>query len=858
MKQTQRKESLTGHIVRTAWLSWFAVIIGFFLYNYHLSTKAFEAELERNFNQTARIAKQLMENRLQTIQVTQDITSRSHTLIELFDAEDYQAIDHYMYELEEVDPHGVSDFRFMFRYGDLVWDDGHASLYGLNRQRVLALESEISFNNNWYFLAPSKALGDKHIMVRRSSLINSKNGELIGYYYVGLVMDNNLSLLQDMIADANISEVMLVEGEDIIASSSPEVNLKLQQQTVKLTEHRYFGSEVIHQVDLVIGGIKTPLKVVFLQDTTKLKRVEVSYAASLLFALLTVSFLAVVITKLIQRRVEREIEGVMYLADSFDSAKKNVDFKGSNIAEFDRLGNTLLESIQRERHKETSFKNLFDFSVLPTVLLSNEKRILELNPAAIEAFANDRSAMTLKRHLDKQLDLVLDTQKMVEVDSYVGDQIYRWSIAPILVDGVAPTLVIQGRSITQFVEAERQSERARKEAEQTAVARAEFLAKVSHEIRTPLNGILGMAQLLKENAHNDEQKQQTRVLYQSSEHLLNLLNDILDFSRIDKGGEIIEYTDFSLNHVLETVTSFAAPSCQQKQLSFSVNKHFSDDIYIKSDRMRLTQIFLNLLTNAIKFTAKGAVVVDVELRNRLESRALLYFSVTDTGIGIAQNHLESVFSSFTQADVNISREYGGSGLGLSIVKSLVGHLNGTIKVDSQLGNGSCFSVVLPIEILPAEALSIDALSIKADPSASVPENTQIEDSKPSQWMQNLRVLLVEDNKTNAFVIQALGKKHGLYFDWVTDGLQAIAKVKSHDYDVILMDNQMPKMDGIDVTKILREELKLTTPIVACTADGYQSTEQAFIAAGANAVLVKPILEDKFLQVLQQVMETRSC
>ncbi|WP_253912545.1 LuxQ periplasmic sensor domain-containing protein [Vibrio sp. B1Z05] len=846
-KQSNRKESLAGQIIRTAWMSWFAVIIGFFLYNYHLSTKTFEAELERNFNQTARIAKQLMENRLQTIQVTQDITSRSRTLIDLFDAGDYQAIDNYMFELEEVDPHGVSDFRFMFRYGNLVWDDGHATFYGLTHQQLSALEGEVDYNNKWYFLAPSKELGNKHIMIRRSSLINSKNGELVGYYYVGLVMDNNLSLLQDVIADANISEIMLVEGGDIIASSSAEVSQKLQQQQeLKLTDHSYFGSEIINQVDVVIGGVKTPIKAVFLQDTSKLERVEYSFAASLLFALLTVSILAVIITKSVQRRVEREIEGVMHLADSFDSAKKSVDFKGSNIAEFDRLGKTLLTSIQREQQKETSFKNLFDFSVLPTVLLNNEKKLLELNPAAIEAFANDRGAKTLKRHLDKHLDLVLETQKIAEVDSYVGDQVYRWSIAPILVDGAAPTLVIQGRSITQFIEAERQSERARKEAEQTAVARAEFLAKVSHEIRTPLNGILGMAQLLKDNANSDEQKQQTQVLYQSSEHLLNLLNDILDFSRIDKGGEIIEYSNFSLNQVLETVTSFAKPSCQQKSLNFVVNKHFDGEIMVKSDQMRLTQIFLNLLTNAIKFTAKGAVVVDVELRNQLGNRALLCFMVTDTGIGIAQDKLESVFSSFTQADVNISREYGGSGLGLSIVKSLVSHLNGSIKVDSQLGNGSCFSVVLPIEMLSNKAL--------LDTASELPACA----TQPSLINRNLRILLVEDNKTNAFVVQALGKKHGLEFDWVTDGLQAIAKVQSQRYDLILMDNQMPKMDGIEVTKKLREELNITTPVVACTADGYQSTEQAFMSAGANAVLVKPIIEDKFLQVLQQVLESSTC
>ncbi|OBT13693.1 hypothetical protein A9264_13720 [Vibrio sp. UCD-FRSSP16_10] len=842
MKLAARKNSLIGQIIKTAWVSWFVVIVVFFFYNYHLGTKTFETELERNFNQTARIVKQLVEIRLHTIQVTQDITSRSRTLIDLFDKKNYLAIDHYMAELEQVDPNGVSDFRFMYQYGKLVWDDGNAAFYELTPSQLAALGHEVDFNNNWYFLSPSKDLGSKHIMIRRSPLINFETGEVVGHYYVGLVLDNNLRLLQDVVVDANISEIMLVEGGEIIASSSTEVSEKLDRNPgLKLSDQVHLNPEMISQVDVMVGGVVTPLQAVFLQDTSELDWVEFSFAASLLFALLAITALAFIITKSIQRRIAQEIKGLMYLADSFDSAKQTISFKGSNIIEFDRLGNTLFKSIQREKQRETSFKNLVNFSVLPTVLMSNSKQILEINPASIEAFANDRSAITLKESLDEYLDEALATQQNIEADTYFGDQVYRWNISPIVVEGAAPTLVVQGRNITQFIEAERQSERARQEAEQTAAARAEFVAKVSHEIRTPLNGILGMAQILKQNAITDDQKQQTHVLYQSSEHLMGLLNDILDFSRIDKQGVEIEYSDFSLNQMLDTVDSFAEPTCQQKGLKFVVNKHFEQDIIVRSDQMRLTQIFLNLLTNAVKFTSSGAVIVDVELRNRLVDRAELSFSVTDTGIGIAHDKLESVFSSFTQADSHISRQYGGSGLGLSIVKSLVFHLGGSISVDSQLGNGSCFLIVLPILTVEEQVTSLPV---------SVPDK--------SLSNRHLQVLLVEDNKTNAFVIQALGKKHNLIFDWVTDGLQALQKVQQRSYDLILMDNQMPNMDGIEVTDKLRRELKITTPIVACTADGYQSTELAFMAAGANAVLVKPILEDNLVRILHQVLEQKPC
>ncbi|MFC0058802.1 LuxQ periplasmic sensor domain-containing protein [Vibrio inusitatus] len=819
-------------------MSWFFVILGFFFYNYQLSTKTYESERERNFNQTARVVKQLIESRLQTIQVTQDISSKSRTLIELFNAKDYSAVDNYMLELEELDPDGAADFRFMYQYGEVVWEDGNAAFYGFSPAHLKALGETVDFSNSWYFIVPSTELGNKHVIIRRSALIHPDSSELVGYYYVVFVIDNNLRLLRNLVLDSIVTDIVFVESGEIIAASSPKVsNLLKQYSPLKLEDQPQLMSQMIGEIDVVVEGIVTPVKAIFIQNSSKLDRVEISFAASLMLALFAITASAVIITKMVQRRVEREIKGVMYIADSFDSAKKSISFKGSNIVEFDRLGHTLQASIRREKQKETSFKNLFEFSLLPTALLNSEKHVLELNQAAIDAFSHDRGAAALKKELDTHLDHVLKSQQNAEVDTHVGEQIYRWSIAPILVDGASPTLVVQGKNITQFVEAEQQSERARQEAEQTALARAEFLAKVSHEIRTPLNGILGMAQLLKQGAISDEQKHQTLVLHQSSEHLLNLLNDILDFSRIDKGGVVIEFSEFSLNRTIETIESFAEPSCLQKGLKFVVNRNFSDDVTVRSDQMRLTQIFLNLLTNAIKFTSKGAVVVNVELRNRLADRAELYFSVTDTGIGIGKDNLDTIFASFMQAETHISREYGGSGLGLSIVKSLVNYLEGKVSVESQLGNGSCFSITIPI------------LTVEQKPS--LPE---IINEKSIVFERELKVLLVEDNKTNAFVIQALGKKHGLVFEWVTDGVQAIEKAQHNYYDLILMDNQMPNMDGIEATDKLRAEFGLSTPIIACTADGYQSTADAFLAAGANAVLVKPILEENLVLTLRKVME----
>lgn len=830
MKRINRKVSLTAQIIRVAWLSWGVVVGGFFLYNYNLSTQTFEAELERNFKQASQVIKQLTETQIQSLQITQDITSKSQTLIDSLVSRDFKALENFMLDLEDVTPNSNPDIRFISEYDQLTWEDGSGAFYGLTHQQIDALSQQVDYNNSWSFFVPSTSLGDRHIMLRRSPLVNPTSGEVLGYYFIGLVLDDNLSLIRNARADANIQEITLMHEDVVIASSLME-----ESQGSRL-QNGYFDSQMVNEVVLSIQGLNTPIKAVFVQNNDSLEVVERSLATSLVLALIAVTLIAAWITWLIQKRVENAMQGVMSLVDSFDSNSQDFTFIGSDILEFDRLGLTLQESIRREREKETSFKNLFEFSLLPTILMNENKHVLEVNPAAKSAFSGDQNLLELRVLLSSALDESLQSQQHSEVNIKVGGVDYRWSISPIILEGVEPSLVLQGQNISQFVEVERQSERARQEAEHTAAARAEFLAKVSHEIRTPLNGIMGIAQILQRDAVSNEQKAHISRLYQSSEHLLNLLNDILDFSKIDKGLLILEKSEFSLGQVIETVTTFAEPSCSQKGLAFYVTQHF-DDLMVSSDQVRLTQVFLNLITNAIKFTESGSVKVEVQLRNRLADNAELYFSVTDTGIGIAKEKQKAIFSSFTQAESHISRDFGGSGLGLSIVESLVSSFNGKIEVESELGKGSCFTVTMPIDIV----------------TTSVKLPAVLED-KVELFYQDLNILLVEDNKTNAYVIQALVKGHGIHFNWVTDGQQAIDALKLHRYDLIIMDNQMPILDGIDATKLIRQNLNLTTPIIACTADGYENTANAFIEAGANAVLVKPIIEQDLLQTIQQVME----
>ncbi|MDB1126179.1 ATP-binding protein [Vibrio algarum] len=246
-----------------------------------------------------------------------------------------------------------------------------------------------------------------------------------------------------------------------------------------------------------------------------------------------------------------------------------------------------------------------------------------------------------------------------------------------------------------------------------------------------------------------------------------------------------------------------------------------------SDQVRLNQILFNLLSNSVKFTHYGQIDVTFSVVQNKISNMVLCIEVRDTGIGISSENLETIFDPFTQSEKTSIREYGGSGLGLSIVKLLVEMLEGTIKITSEEHVGTKLSLHIPVE----ERRKLPRVSLKIDKTNSL-----------ELFHRQLSMLLVEDNKTNAYIAQAFCKKYGMIVEWVQDGVTAIECLKTNEYDLIMMDNQMPNMDGIEATQIIRNELHMKTPIIACTADGYEDTKNAFLEAGANCVLVKPIKE----------------
>ena len=531
--------------------------------------------------------------------------------------------------------------------------------------------------------------------------------------------------------------------------------------------------------------------------------------------------------------------------------EEELKYLRERVAELEQSEHAVVTSAEKLIfNREAKFKGIIDNFHLGLLEVAPDGRILQAN----ESFCEMSGFSSEELQGQDGGELLLDSEerkrmKVRNASRIVGEEaVYElrvfnkkkelryWlvSAAPLLGDdGQVHGSIGIHWDITEMKQLEFELKGARYKAEESSKAKAMFLANMSHEIRTPLNGIVGMAEQLAQTQLDADQRYFIDIMRSASSTLLSIINDVLDISKIESGKFSIEITPFNLNEtVRQTLSVFGEKA---KQTNISLDIELMDDLGIMhlGDPHRLSQVLFNIVGNAMKFTQAGYVRVTSHLARGENDICLVSFSIEDTGVGMDMAYLTKVFEAFTQEDASVTRKFGGSGLGLSIARNILHIMGGTIEIESEKGKGTRVNIRIPMRISNEKT--------KKD----IVEMTDLQMS-----LKGLRILAVEDNELNRMVLQVILKKCEVVVTIAHNGQEAIDHIQQQEFDLVLMDVQMPIVDGLEATKYIREELKLTTPIIGLSANAMREEVEICKQAGMNDYLVKPYSERALVEVMK--------
>ena len=503
----------------------------------------------------------------------------------------------------------------------------------------------------------------------------------------------------------------------------------------------------------------------------------------------------------------------------------NKQFKNKNIYNINVDGKYIVQNVIKNAKKDKIFsfegKNIWDNHIY--------QRFFRYYPKLNLYIGVKVDKTNLQQKILKQKN------KMDEVVKEIISHFIIAGIAFIIIIFIVDVFIVKWLE-QLFIKYENELIKQKEKAKASEKAKAEFLANMSHEIRTPLNAMFGFITILKEKEMDNESRKYLNIIEKSGKNLLTIINDILDFSKIESGKMTIEKIEFNPKEEIEIIRNLFSSSASQKNILLKFDEN-NLKWNIVSDPTRIKQVISNLLSNAIKFTPENKkIILNVKYD---ENKEELSVEIIDEGIGIPKDKLNTIFDSFSQADNSTTRKYGGSGLGLTISSKLIELLGGKLKVESEIGKGSKFYFTIP------------AKKTKLIPKKEKKEIKKTLDEKFDKY-----ILVVEDNPANQMFMEVILDKMGVKFDMANDGIEAVEKFKQNKYDVILMDENMPNMDGIEATKRIREierENHLNhIAIVALTANAMDGDKEKFILAGMDFYLSKPVDIEKLKNILRNI------